>query len=106
MSERYAELKPLADTIRTFRKATGYAQEAFAYEVNLDRGFVGAIERAERNVGYRKIRQLLVGLGVTWADFGVALHEQDPLPNVGRVNPLSVTRREITPQAPCHRRLR
>lgn len=97
MTVRHSELKPLADTMRTFRKATGYAQEAFAHEVNLDRGFVGAIERAERNVGYRKIQQLLVGLGITWADFGLALHERDPLPITGRVNPLCATGRKITP---------
>lgn len=81
--ERHAELLPLAEVIRTFRRSAGFTQEGFAYESHLDRGFVGAVERAERNVGFRKIRQLLVGLGVDWREFGTALQELDPLPTRG-----------------------
>ncbi|HZS60980.1 MAG TPA: helix-turn-helix transcriptional regulator [Gemmatimonadaceae bacterium] len=81
--ERHEELLPLAEVIRTFRRAAGYTQEGFAYEAHLDRGFVGAVERAERNVGFRKIRQLLVGLGIDWREFGKALQELDPLPTRG-----------------------
>jgi transcriptional regulator with XRE-family HTH domain len=81
--ERHDELQPLAEVIRTFRRAAGYTQEGFAYEAHLDRGFVGAVERAERNVGFRKIRQLLIGLGISWREFGTALQELDPLPTRG-----------------------
>jgi transcriptional regulator with XRE-family HTH domain len=78
--ERHQELQPLAEVIKAYRRAAGYTQEGFAYESHLDRGFVGSVERAERNVGFRKIRQLLMGLGINWRDFGAALHELDPLP--------------------------
>jgi transcriptional regulator with XRE-family HTH domain len=78
--ERHEELQPLAEVIRSYRRAAGYTQEGFAYESHLDRGFVGAVERAERNVGFRKIRQLLVGLGINWREFGAALQDLDPLP--------------------------
>ena len=81
--ERHEELLPLAEVIRSYRRAAGYTQEGFAYEAHLDRGFVGAVERAERNVGFRKIRQLLVGLGINWREFGAALQELDPLPTRG-----------------------
>jgi transcriptional regulator with XRE-family HTH domain len=81
--ERHEELQPLAEVIRTYRRAAGYTQEGFAYEARLDRGFVGAVERAERNVGFRKIRQLLVGLGMNWREFGAALQDLDPLPTKG-----------------------
>jgi transcriptional regulator with XRE-family HTH domain len=77
--QRHADLAPLAEAISTFRKASGFTQEGFAYEAKLDRGFVGAVERAERNVGFRKMRQLLVGLGVNWREFGAALHDLDPI---------------------------
>jgi len=77
---RHDDLEPLAEVIRTYRRAAGYTQEGFATEADLDRGFVGAMERAERNPGYRKIRQLLIGLGVNWREFGAALHDVDPLP--------------------------
>ena len=79
--QRHADLAPLAEAIRAFRRAAGYTQEGFAQEADLDRGFVGAVERAERNVGYRKIRALLVGLGVSWKDLGAALDELDRLPS-------------------------
>lgn len=81
--ERHEELLPLAEVIRSYRRSAGYTQEGFAYEAHLDRGFVGAVERAERNVGFRKIRQLLVGLGINWKEFGDALQDLDPLPTRG-----------------------
>jgi transcriptional regulator with XRE-family HTH domain len=83
VSQRHEDLKPLADVIRNARRAAGFTQEGFARDANIDRGFMGAVERAERNVGFRKIRQLLVGLGLTWREFGAALHaldQIDPLP--------------------------
>jgi len=79
MKQRHAELAPLADTIRALRNAAGLTQEGFANAAYLDRGFVGAVERAERNVGFRKLRALLVGLKVTWRDFGIALDDLDPI---------------------------
>lgn len=78
--ERHEDLAAFATVVRTFRRAAGYTQEGFAHEARLDRGFVGAVERGERNVGFRKIRQLLVGLGIDWRDLGIALQEVDPLP--------------------------
>jgi transcriptional regulator with XRE-family HTH domain len=73
------DLQALAVTLRALRKAKGYTQESFAYDAGLDRGFVGAAERGERNLGFRKLRQLMIGLGVTWVEFGAALHVQDPI---------------------------
>lgn len=32
------------------RKAKGYSQEDFAYEVGLDRTYMGSVERGERNI--------------------------------------------------------
>jgi transcriptional regulator with XRE-family HTH domain len=81
---RHGELAPLATVVRAFRKAAGYTQERFAYDAQLDRGFLGAVEHAERNVGFRKMRHLLIGVGVTWREFGAALHGVDPLPAYAR----------------------
>jgi transcriptional regulator with XRE-family HTH domain len=78
---RHDDLLPLAYVIRMYRRVAGYTQEGFAISASLDRGFVGAVERGERNAGFRKIRQLLIGLGVDWRDFGNALQERDPLPS-------------------------
>ena len=36
--------------IRELRKAKGFSQEGFAYEVGLDRTYMGSVERGERNI--------------------------------------------------------
>lgn len=41
--------------VRKLRKSKGYSQEAFAARCELDRTYVGGIERGERNVALRNI---------------------------------------------------
>ncbi len=36
--------------IRELRKEKGFSQENFAYEVGLDRTYMGSVERGERNI--------------------------------------------------------
>jgi transcriptional regulator with XRE-family HTH domain len=80
MNERRGKLAPFAQVVREFRKATGFKQERFAYEAGLDRAGYGRLERGESNVTFLSLRKVLLGLGVTWCDFGTALHEIDVLP--------------------------
>jgi transcriptional regulator with XRE-family HTH domain len=42
----------LGGRIRTIRKKRGLSQENMALEANLDRSFVGAVERGERNASF------------------------------------------------------
>jgi hypothetical protein len=49
-AKKSAALEALGDTIRSARRERGYAQEAFAARVGLDRSYFGAIERGEFNV--------------------------------------------------------
>ncbi|HEX7861713.1 MAG TPA: helix-turn-helix transcriptional regulator [Verrucomicrobiae bacterium] len=42
----------LGDRIRATRKERGLSQENLALEANLDRSFVGQVERGERNVSF------------------------------------------------------
>lgn len=55
----------LADNVRARRKALGLSQEAFADRAGLHRTYVGAIERAERNVSLDNIDKLARALGTT-----------------------------------------
>ena len=55
----------LADNVRTRRKALGLSQEAFADRAGLHRTYIGAIERAERNVSLDNIDKLARALGTT-----------------------------------------
>jgi transcriptional regulator with XRE-family HTH domain len=54
--------------VRELRAAQGYSQETFAHEVELDRTYVGGIERGERNVALRNIEKIATTLGISIAE--------------------------------------
>lgn len=56
--------KTVAENVRRLRKQIGLSQEAFADVCGLHRTYVGAIERAERNVSLDNILRLSDALGV------------------------------------------
>lgn len=51
--------------LRLLRKAAGFSQEGFALECKLDRSYVGAVERGERNLSLRNLYQMAKKLNVT-----------------------------------------
>lgn len=50
--------------VRAIRKQGGLSQEALADLANIDRSYVGAIERGEVNLTLTKIHQIAGALGV------------------------------------------
>ena len=48
-------IKDFGDRLRELRKQRGYSQEGFAHAVDLDRTYIGGIERGERNPGLKVI---------------------------------------------------
>lgn len=50
MRKKHPALIKLGKKIRELRKEKGFSQESFAYEVGLDRTYMGSVERGERNV--------------------------------------------------------
>ena len=53
------------DRIRTLRKERGFSQEALAFECELDRTYVGAVERGERNISLENINKLSKALSLS-----------------------------------------
>ncbi len=51
--------------VRELRLANGYSQETFAAKCNLDRTYIGGIERGERNLALRNIDKIARALDVT-----------------------------------------
>lgn len=51
--------------VRELRKSKGYSQEAFAALCELDRTYIGGIERGERNVALRNIQIIADALDMT-----------------------------------------
>lgn len=50
--------------LRELRRARGYSQESFALQVDLDRTYIGGIERGERNPGLKVILRIAEALEV------------------------------------------
>jgi transcriptional regulator with XRE-family HTH domain len=50
MRKKHPALIKIGKKIRDLRKAKAFSQEAFAYEVGLDRTYMGSVERGERNI--------------------------------------------------------
>ncbi|EAQ80673.1 helix-turn-helix domain-containing protein [Blastopirellula marina] len=54
--------------VRELRLQQDYSQEAFAHACELDRTYIGGIERGERNLALRNIERIAEALGVTLAE--------------------------------------
>ena len=61
-------LERFGQRVRELRKEQGYSQEGFAAACELDRTYIGGIERGERNVALRNIETIAQSLGITLAE--------------------------------------
>jgi len=58
-------LRRVANRIRTLRVENGYAQEAMALLVKMDRSYYGRVERGEKNISLLKLKQIADALGTS-----------------------------------------
>lgn len=61
-------LERFGQRVRALRKEQGYSQENFAAACELDRTYMGGIERGERNLALRNIEKIARTLGMTLAE--------------------------------------
>jgi transcriptional regulator with XRE-family HTH domain len=54
--------------IRDLRQAKGWSQEKLAEEADLDRTYIGRIERGEKNIGVENLVRIAQALGSSAAD--------------------------------------
>ena len=66
-------LERFGQRVRALRKEQGYSQEAFAAACELDRTYIGGIERGERNVALRNIEAIAQTLGISLAELMTGL---------------------------------
>lgn len=66
--ERTFTVEDFGKRLRELRKAQGYSQEGFALTVELDRTYIGGIERGERNPGLKTILRIAEALEVSAAE--------------------------------------
>ena len=58
----------LDQRVRGLRREQGDSQESFAYACELDRTYMGGIERGERNVALRNIERIASTLGISLSE--------------------------------------
>jgi transcriptional regulator with XRE-family HTH domain len=61
---KHPNLIKLGKTIRRLREERGYSQEDFAAVVEIDRSYMGGIERGERNVATLNLIRIAKALDV------------------------------------------
>jgi transcriptional regulator with XRE-family HTH domain len=67
--QEQAILRAFGERVRAARKARGWTQEDLAYEAQLDRTYIGGIERGRRNIALLSLNRLAVALGEGFGDF-------------------------------------
>ena len=53
----------LGKRIQRARRKRGWSQEDFAYRANIDRSYMGGVERGERNLSFKKLCAIAQTLG-------------------------------------------
>lgn len=69
-------LVELGSQIRELRKAKGFSQEQLAWQAEVDRSYVGGIERGERNVSFLTLVKIADCLGCDVAKFTKGIPEK------------------------------
>ena len=68
MDESEKSLELLGRKIRKLRQEKGLSQEEFAHSADIDRSYIGQIERGERNIAFSNILKIARALGVKVSD--------------------------------------
>ncbi|HHJ13306.1 MAG TPA: XRE family transcriptional regulator [Gammaproteobacteria bacterium] len=76
--------KQLADRVRSIRVRRGWSQEVLAELSGLNRSYIGAIERAEHNIGLDNIERIASALEIRLAEL---LDDSAVLPECARSTP-------------------
>lgn len=61
--------RQFGESVRELRKSAGLSQEELADLAELDRSYVGCIERGERNLSIENVCRLARAIGVSPAEF-------------------------------------
>ena len=67
MENRFT-VRDFGENLRMARKERGYSQESFAHAVDLDRTYIGGIERGERNSGLKTVVRIADALEMDVVD--------------------------------------
>ena len=83
MPERYDICVQFGDAVRARRLELGLSQEELAAAAQINRTYIGDIERGTRNVALRNVDRICQALGLTIAEL-FDRHQISPDPQGGR----------------------
>lgn len=72
------DLRELGQRIREKRKALGWTQETLADRANIDRSYIGGVERGERNITFSVLCQVCEALDCDVASITSGLPKARP----------------------------
>jgi transcriptional regulator with XRE-family HTH domain len=77
---KQTSLQVLGERIRAARKIKGLSQEDLALQSDIDRSYIGGVERGERNLSFKKLCAIswVVGRGVGSLCSGLPLAHEKP----------------------------
>lgn len=58
-------LRKVGEKIRNYRIEVGLSQEKLSFECNLDRSYIGSVERGERNIAIINLNKLATAFNVS-----------------------------------------
>lgn len=61
-------LKTFGNKLKELRQQKGFSQEALALEIEVDRTYIGKIERAERNTSLKMVAKIAKALEINVKD--------------------------------------
>ena len=61
-------LQNIGERIRKLRLDAGFSQEKLSFECNLDRTYIGSVERGERNIAVINLNKLAKALNISIAN--------------------------------------
>ena len=73
MAKRADILERFGQRVRALRKEQGYTQEGFAAACELDRTYMGGIERGERNLALKNIDAIAQALRISLSELMTGL---------------------------------
>jgi transcriptional regulator with XRE-family HTH domain len=69
LEERKTILLAFGAAVRRYRKDKGFSQEAFADECEIDRSYMGGVERGERNIALVNVEKIINALQMQPSEF-------------------------------------